>query len=402
VPQDLFNMDDGVSQIRLSEADGAALDALIDAGLDVSKVSQVHRERAAATGLILGLLANDTQVDPLLTDVTLARIARAREGYFEGPQLSPMDEEAVDALALARFDAKATPKELQERTQKLAAIGELLTAGSERSPIDLVARTMAKVEAENKNYRAIPIERPGVFSRWKVGDFIGVAAALVICSAVVWPIISAARQNASKTACQSNMQTVANAMDSYAKTYRDNLPMATASLGGSWWDVGTGTSNSANLYTLARSGFAKVRDMACPGNPHAVHESQEGSRDWKNLDEVSYSYQIMFGPHRTTWSSKNPGKMVVMADRSPVVLRAVRHEAIYPEESSPNHKGYGQDALFIDGHVGWMTTPVLENGDNIWLPRPIEEIIRRVRAGETSGMLHGNELPEVNDVFLGP
>ena len=85
-----------------------------------------------------------------------------------------------------------------------------------------------------------------------------------------------------------------------------------------------------------------------------------------------------------------------------MVLKAVRHEAIIPEESSPNHKGYGQDALFVDGHVDWLKTPLLANGDNIWLPRQLEEIVRRVRAGQTSGTLRGTELPDENDVFLGP
>ncbi len=391
--------------LRLSDEDGAALDALFDAQLEVHRVPAELRDRAAKIGQILGLLASDSSADSLLCDVTLQRILREKNIETAGanPRLSSMDEEAVDALVLARFDVSGTPGALQARAGKVAAIGELLVENRESSPVDLVARTMAKIESSEAKLAPISIDRSGVFARWKIGDLVGVAAALVVCTAVAWPIISASRANSVKTLCQSNMQTVAHAMGAYAKSFRDDMPMATASLGGQWWDVGSdaATSNSANLFTLARTGFAKVQDMACPGNPHAlVHDRDPGSKDWKNLDEISYSYQIMFGPHRPMWN--HPSSMVVVADRSPVVLRAVRNEAIFPEESSPNHKGYGQDALFVDGHVEWLKTPVLQNGDNIWLPRPIEEVIRRVRAGETSGILRGTETPAANDVFLGP
>ncbi len=400
--------DDAASQdfsLRLSDEDGAALDALIDAQLEVHRVPAELRDRAAKIGLLLGLLASDSVADSALCDVTLQRILRERGIETTGAslRLSSMDEEAVDAMVLAKFDVAGTPGSLQERAGRVAAIGELLVENREQSPIDLVARTMAKIETSEAKLAPISIDRGGVFARWKIGDLVGVAAALVVCTAVAWPIISASRANSTKVACQSNMQTVAHAMGAYAKSFRDDMPMATASMGGTWWDVGSdaATSNSANLFTLARAGFAKVQDLACPGNPHAlVHERDPGSKDWKNLDEISYSYQIMFGPHRPMWN--HPSSMVVVADRSPVVLRAVRNEAIFPEESSPNHKGYGQDALFVDGHVEWLKTPVLQNGDNIWLPRPIEEVIRRVRAGETSGILRGTETPAANDVVLGP
>ena len=396
-PQDLL--------LQLSEADSVALDALIDAQLNIEAVPAELQIRAMKIGAILGLLASDATADSMLKEVTIQRILRAREtdSLSSGPRLSSMDEEAVDALVLARFDLSGTPGALQDRAGKVAAIGELLVANREKAPVDLVARTLARIDASEAKLAPISIDRGGVFARWKIGDLVGVAAALLVCSAVAWPIVSASRANSTKYACQSNMQTVAHAMGAYAKSFRDDMPMATASLGGRWWDVGSdaATSNSANLFTLARAGFARVQDMACPGNPHAVtHEGESGSKDWKKLDDVSYSYQIMFGPHRPMWN--HPSAMVVVADRSPVVLRAVRNEAIFPEESSPNHRGYGQDAMFVDGHVAWMTTPVLPNGDNIWLPRPIEEIIRRVRSGETSGIMRGTELPLANDVFLGP
>ena len=393
----------------LNPQDAAALDALMLAGFDASSVPPEHRERASRILGLLSLLSSGQSSDPLLTELTLTRLVRAQESSLvAGPRLSAMDQEAVDALVLARFDPSKTPRELQGRTSKVHAIGALLQAGQDRAPVDLVARTMAKLEHQASLERSQqPLNFSPGRSRWKIGDIIGVAAAVIVCGAVAWPIVSASRMTGMKSACQSNMQTVAMAMDSYARSFRDSMPVATASLGGQWWDVGSSsaTSNSANLFTLAKSGFAKVRDMACPGNPTAAQsEAEAGHSDWNSLDQVSYSYQIMFGPHRPVWNQ--PSSFVAMADRSPVVRHAIKREVIYPEESSPNHKGYGQDALFMDGHVGWMTSPVLPSGDNIWLPRPIEDVIRKVRAGEIregqTGFLRGTEMPQENDVFLGP
>ena len=399
----------GAESSTLSLQDAAAMDALVLADLDANRVPAEHRERALRILSLLSQLSTGTPADPLLTELTLARLTRAHEAALtSGPRLSAMDQEAVDALVLGRFDVAHTPRELHSRTRKVHAIGELLQAGEDRAPVDLVARTMAKLENQARHDRSLqPLTLSSGRSRWKIGDIIGVAAAVVVCSAVAWPILSASRMTGMKSACQSNMQTVAMAMDSYARSFRDSMPVATASLGGQWWDVGSpnATSNSANLFTLAKSGFAKVHDMACPGNPTAAHsEAEAGHSDWNSLDQVSYSYQIMFGPHRP--QRNQPSDFVIMADRSPVVRHAVKREVIFPEESSSNHKGYGQDALFMDGHVGWMTSPVLPSGDNIWLPRPIEDVIRKVRAGELregqTGFLRGTETPQENDVFLGP
>jgi hypothetical protein len=56
--------------------------------------------------------------------------------------------------------------------------------------------------------------------------------------------------------------------------------------------------------------------------------------------------------------------------------------------------------LWNDGSVQWTTTPVLNNGDNIWLPRPIERVLDSL-AGKPMP-LEGREMPAPNDVFLGP
>jgi hypothetical protein len=94
---------------------------------------------------------------------------------------------------------------------------------------------------------------------------------------------------------------------------------------------------------------------------------------------------------------------VVLADRSPVVIRILRGQPVNPSASSVNHRSAGQHVLFNDGSTAWITTPVLENGDNIWLPRSIERQIDEILRQHGRRPLSGTETPEdANDVFLGP
>jgi hypothetical protein len=357
-----------------------------------------------------------------LADVTVARLIRAGHDNQAGATgLSPQDEEALDALILDRFDVSAVAPSLRERAARLEAIGSTLQDSQIVAPSYLTDRVMASIEAAG-DARPISIETARARRNWRVGDLVGVAAALLLGTSVLWPMVSAARMDGIKTACLSNMRTVGGGMGMYANENRDSMPIATASLGGGrWWDVGLESgSNSRNLFTLARKGFVKVEDLACPGNPGCkdCHVTPE-CEDWRSLEEVSYSYQIMLGGHRPAWARPggNPSQTIVMADRSPVVLKNARGQAVSPTENSPNHQGMGQHALYSDGHVGWINSPevVVNSGnqamvDNIWLPRPVEIMIRQIQLqmqGQSmtdprSPLLRGTEMPTENDIFLGP
>jgi hypothetical protein len=76
---------------------------------------------------------------------------------------------------------------------------------------------------------------------------------------------------------------------------------------------------------------------------------------------------------------------------------------MFPFEPSPNHRGQGQHALFADGSVRWLETPVLPSGDNIWLPKPIEMLIDLAAKRQGLEPLRGTEAPaDRTDSFVGP
>jgi hypothetical protein len=398
----------------LIPADAAALDALIESGLDVGAAvvwASVDEARVRRVSSLLELLEPRAVVDPSLADVTLARVLRAGGvGAIKSgePALTSDDEVALEAWVSGGFDAGRAPASLRERARKHEALAALVTTGPALSGLDALAeRTLARVQAEI-DLREESLDfvasrrRPGI----RLADLVSVAAVLLIGCGVILPVLSSMREQSRRAICNANMGNTALAMSTYAGSNRDSMPVAMASLGGGkWWDVGvpSAPSNSANLYTLARDGYIPLANLACPGNPSApTAPAGPDAHDWRRLEEVSYSYQIMFGP-RPEWNG--PNRMPVLADRSPVILRAIRGEFIDPFANAPNHRGAGQHLLYNDGTVSWAKSPVLESGDNIWLPRAIEVVIQQTLAGRSRlpNPLQGTELPGgADDACLGP
>jgi len=393
----------------LSAPDAEALDALVEAEFDPARVEGVRQTRAKRVAALLGLLGaaeapgRDARIARLLS--TLRARTTASPGSAE---LCADDAEALDAWVLAGFDADRVPASLRARARAHEALAALARGGgpvsSDIERADLVARTLAGIadsgESADESYKFVTASGS---NRW--ADFLSVAAVMLIAASILWPVLSTVRDSARRSQCESNMRGVAHALGAYAGEHDDMLPMATAGFGGgTWWNVGRDPdhSNSANLYTLAREHYLGLEALACPGNPRAITAPRSPeARDWSSLEELSYSYRVMARPERELWGA--PSQLVIVSDRSPVILRAVRGQTIYPIESSPNHRGRGQHGLFADGSARWLDTPVLPSGDNIWLPKPLELLIDLAARRQGLEPLQGTEAPaDRQDSFVGP
>tara|TARA_R110000782_G_scaffold20675_11_gene55847 strand:- start:9817 stop:11010 length:1194 start_codon:yes stop_codon:yes gene_type:complete len=387
---------------RLTPADAEALDRLMSS--DGQPVEGTD-PRQARLGRLLSLLGTpvagerDRPARIALTDVRSRRTAERN-----GPLL------AEDAAALDHWmEGTEAPAALQARVSKHEALASLATGGApsqDASRAELVERTMSAVrlaETQRQSRMRIDDQSGASGSRFRLADLVSVAAMLLIGASVAIPAFEAASRSRERSACMANMQAAARAFGTYAGANADMLPMATAGFGGSWMDVGTpNRSNSANLFTLARTDHARLDDLACPSNPGALRgEPAAGAMDWRSIDELSYSYRIMpDGGLRMTIAVPSTTRVVVTADRSPATLRVARGQPIVPEENTPNHDARGQHVLRLDGSAMWAKSPVV-GGDNIWLPRPIEAVIHEVRS--RLGLIKGNEMPSSEtDAFVGP
>lgn len=394
---------------QLSDADAEAIDALVGAGMDGDRLPEPVRARAQRVAALLGLLDGGSVAGREARVARVLNAVRARRAVAgETAELCGDDAEALDAWVLAGFDAGRVPSSLRDRAKAHEALADLVCVGgpvsSDFERADLIERTMAGIadssDGEDEGHRFVTASDR---NRW--ADFLSVAAVMLIAASVLWPVLSTVRDGARRTICESNMRGVAHAMGGYTGDHDEMLPMVTAGFGGgTWWNVGRDPdhSNSANLYTLARERYLGLESLACPGNLRAITAPRSPeARDWSSLEELSYSYRVMARPERDLWGS--PNQLVLVADRSPVILRAVRGQTIYPLESSPNHRGRGQHGLFADGSAQWLETPVLPSGDNIWLPKPIEVLIDMVARRRGIKPLEGTEAPaDRQDSFVGP
>jgi hypothetical protein len=404
---------------RLTLGDQAALDALVDAGMSLDALSpSLHPRAGSILNLLSTLSSTAAPADPLLADLAHLRVMREAEKQHALahalPVLTPSDEEALDAWAMAGFDAERVSSALRPRARAHQSLRTLVTtsAPSDLSSASLLERTLASIQTAESHRRErlrLNPERPSRRLRIRMADVVSVAAMLLIGTAVAWPIVAAGRENARQALCNANLGSTALALASYGASNRDAFPVANAGFGGgSWWNVGKSprNSNSANLFTLFTNGYLELDDLACPGNPNAATDPTETSPfDWRQIEQISYSYQIT--PPGGFPAMHDAPRRVILADRSPVILLAIRGQTIDPSGTSPNHTRRGQHLLHADGSTDWAKSPVLaETDDNIWLPRAIEDQIRTLsnqRSKSRHEPLKGNELPaSADDVFLGP
>lgn len=406
--------DETIDSTQLCPADQAALDALVDAGFDADAVPEAHRARARRIAADLSQLAAEARcVCPGAESRCLAAIRLARAAG-EVCELVPADEDALELLVQHRFDPRRVPSGVRQRAAHQAEVLGLLGSASKELAAaeasgreSLISRTLSRVQteadaqAESMRFSSRPAPAA---RRWRVPDLVSVAAMLLIGVSILWPVMSASRERSRLALNETNLRNIGLGMGLYSGSNDGALPMATASLAGTpWWFVGNAEqSNSANLYTLVRDGYACRTNFAAPGNRASVECTLDPARaDWGCIEEVPYSYQNQFARKRPVW--RQAGEQIVLADRSPVILRAVRGLWVDPLENSPNASGKGQHALRLDGAVVWLTSPVLASGDNIWLPRSIEDVLRRAANARRAEPLRGVEQPECEtDVFLVP
>ncbi len=138
-------------------------------------------------------------------------------------------------------------------------------------------------------------------------------------------------------------------------------------------------SVTRSFWMLVRSGDVTVSQFICPASGDEPDETDdlEAYYDFTGRANISYGFQVPFGPKRTRAHEGMDNRMVLAADKGPYVDATV---AIPPPslawDASPkswkpynswNHAREGQNVLFADGHVSFERTPTVGvDHDNIY------------------------------------
>jgi prepilin-type N-terminal cleavage/methylation domain-containing protein len=148
-------------------------------------------------------------------------------------------------------------------------------------------------------------------------------------------------------------------------------------------------SVTRSYWMLVRSGDITVKQFICPsaGDKEDETENLELYYDFSNYENISYGYQVPFGPRDTQAREGADNRMVFASDKGPFYKPITPKWETAGENGGPitekdgpknwrpfnsaNHggsaNGEGQNSLFADGHASFGRNPLMGiDSDNIY------------------------------------
>ncbi len=249
-------------------------------------------------------------------------------------------------------------------------------------------------------------------------ELLVVIAIIALLISILLPSLSRARELSKRLVCQSNIKGVGTSCKIYANDNQERwpippfdrkLPDITTNVryfgdidtGGNgvgfrrWeesFSINPGESSQLSVtrsfWMLVRTGDVTVQQFICPSSSDSVDptENLELYYDFETYENVSYGYQVPFGPRDTRPREGMDARMIVIADKGPFYQRTnaptwkdSQGQDILSDASptewkrynSGNHggqgNGEGQNCLYADGHATFERKPIVGiDKDNIY------------------------------------
>jgi hypothetical protein len=276
-------------------------------------------------------------------------------------------------------------------------------------PPELLERTLSFIDQHNLDQLPRP-EKNSLFFRIFHSGLARSAAVILICFAAAACFLPAAgkmRMVAAKIGCQANLAGISRAISSYSASNANLFPSVDHSPGDPWWQVGNQSSqycsNTRNYWLLVKNGYIGSESFRCPGRDCSAGPCSKVQaailRDFPTRKHVNYSFMIVTPENaRVTMQSRT----AIAADTNPIFEFASRLKPDIQEKFlriqlteahrtalSKNHNSQGQNVMFSDGSVDFISGRTLYE-DDIYTLKDISTY-------------QGNETPLcTTDVFLAP
>jgi prepilin-type N-terminal cleavage/methylation domain-containing protein/prepilin-type processing-associated H-X9-DG protein len=173
-------------------------------------------------------------------------------------------------------------------------------------------------------------------------ELLVVIAIIGILAGILLPVLSRARESARKTQCMSNIKQIGMGLIMYANENSESFPSSTA---------GSNTA-MASLNMLYDTYVSDNKVFNCPSDTTVtaatnatMSVSTSGGSEAFDQNECSYGYD----------------RLHTQADDADVAIAADRPPPGTPPSataSSENHNARGQNVVYVDGHVEFVTSPL--------------------------------------------
>ncbi len=258
-------------------------------------------------------------------------------------------------------------------------------------------------------------------------ELLVVIAIIALLISILLPSLSRARELSKRLVCSSNLKGIGTSAKIYANDNnekwmipgfkRGNIDQAgidymndsgiiscpaeeAGEVGWERWleseseTISDSTSGSESLsvtrafWMLVRSGDITVKQYVCPssGDEEDPTENLDLYYDFQCYENISYGYQVPFGPRQTRPHEGMDNRQIVAADKGPYYpcpgptnwdigqrgdLDLNDSPKAWRPFNSPNHggenNGEGQNCLYADGHASFQRKPTAGiDNDNIY------------------------------------
>jgi len=289
-------------------------------------------------------------------------------------------EQTAEARQLIASSEKAS----QIHTALKAALSPLDAVEREPCPDELLEATLSRVNnyahpgpvqleqliADEQSHKHVSNIR-----LWPSFGKIVAAAALIIIAIGIWLApLDFVRQKYWQYRCQMQMSNIFRGLQNYVAEHQGQMPAVAMKSNAPWWKVGyqgsENHSNTRNMWLLVRGGYVKPVQFICPGcrpKRNAPKELNLNAAQLKSYNDfpdrsfVTYSFRIRCEKSRNLFKSRN----ILIADLNPLfennipedysVSLRIKLEPSLLGKNSINHNRHGQNVLFYDGSVMFIT-----------------------------------------------
>lgn len=247
----------------------------------------------------------------------------------------------------------------------------------------------------------------------RMGELLAAAASIIVVFSILFPVSGAMRNASQKIACQNNFRQIGTGLSAFDADHKGQIAEARIPTGNPWWKVGQQSpeaySNTRYPWQLVKQGYVQGKVFVCKGNAAAnpVQYDPAGMNtlyDFPSRSNITYSFMLFCDDNADALQKR---RKVTAADLNPLFQQVTsdsadhtrnEFDAILLDEQlkqlmSSNHRGKGQNVLYCDGSVAWITVrTVSQNGgaDDIFT---IQNVTRYT----------GKETPtQKDDTFLAP